>query len=468
VPEKASSLHFKSHNVTVANEMVFMSEGNTPSNGEQLNPNDNEDYISAIVASAEAVLELRASAGHPKAFRAEPPRPDIILFAPAMYRHVYETKLMSNLTIKGADAAIRMLQRQKGYAIQAPASEMLPALKTPAGQFAIQMRGQELIIQSAAVGMRSASTVAATLRLPAAVNRVSGVVRQLATHLRANPDSRHKTRRVFASVQSTLAATVDPRLLKILQRSNTGIKIIGDALLEWLPVEGLPLGLRFDVSRINATPGGLSFGELVNQATLYLQPQDFEEVLILSAFDADDPIRDHLRTAVTRFDPTGKVRARVVEIHTVRDFIDALNSFQGAMVVFDGHGFHDEHSDVGFLKIGGENLDVWALRQSTRVPPIVILSACDTHALDRSHATTGNGFIFCGARAVLATILPVRSIHSAILIARLLYRAVEYSRAVTNYGIAVPWTHLVSGLFRMQITTDIRAPRTIAFLLRDR
>jgi hypothetical protein len=41
---------------------------------------------------------------------------------------------------------------------------------------------------------------AAPIRLPPQVNRISGVVRQLAIHLRSNPDASQKTQRVFGIV----------------------------------------------------------------------------------------------------------------------------------------------------------------------------------------------------------------------------------------------------------------------------
>ena len=176
-------------------------------------------------------------------------------------------------------------------------------------------------------------------------------------------------------------------------------------------------------------------------------------MLVLSAFDADDPIKDHLRDVFQRLKLDGILKPHVVEVRTIDAMVNALNSFRGAVAVFDGHGAHNE-DDVGFLQIGDERRDVWQLRKRARVPPVV-LSACDTHAVDRSHATTGNGFLSCGARAVLATVLPVRSIHSAAMIGRLLLRAVEFSKALHSGGRAVTWAYLVSGLFRLQITSDI-------------
>jgi len=82
-------------------------------------------------------------------------------------------------------------------------------------------------------------------------------------------------------------------------------------------------------------------------------------------------------------------------VQTVEQFIEALNSVEGGDINIDGHGIYDDGDGIGKLAIGKEQIDVWRLRGEMRVPPIVILSACDTHGLDSpSHATVGNGFLF--------------------------------------------------------------------------
>ncbi|MBP2549681.1 hypothetical protein J2858_002604, partial [Neorhizobium galegae] len=99
----------------------------------------------------------------------------------------------------------------------------------------------------------------------------------------------------------------------------------------------------------------------------------------------------------------------------------------------------------------------WQLRGRVRCPPIVILSACDTHGFDAmSHATVGNGFLALGARSVLATSLPVGGIQSAVYISRLLIRLAAYIPAhLKEIGTAVSWLHFVSGMIRMWCASDI-------------
>ena len=87
--------------------------------------------------------------------------------------------------------------------------------------------------------------------------------------------------------------------------------------------------------------------------------------------------------------------------------VEALNNFQGVLAVFDGHGSHAP-GQPGLLHLMDNPIDVWQLRNRVlRPPPIVVLSACDTHAADRNHATAGNGFLSLGSRAVLSTVFPI-------------------------------------------------------------
>lgn len=130
-----------------------------------------------------------------------------------------------------------------------------------------------------------------------------------------------------------------------------------------------------------------------------------------------------------------------------------MNAYDGPILIIDSHGSHE--GDVGGLVIGGQSIDIWSLKDRLRPPPIVILSACDTHPFDRTHATVAAGFLHCGAQAVLATVLPIRSIPAATFVVRLLLRAISFGNAMNGLGRAVSWTQIVGGALRMQLASDI-------------
>lgn len=140
---------------------------------------------------------------------------------------------------------------------------------------------------------------------------------------------------------------------------------------------------------------------------------------------------------------------------TEAEFIAALNAYSGDILIVDGHGQHPGETDVGGLIIGGKPVDIWTLRDRARIPPLVLLSACDTHPYDRSHASVANGFLASGAISVLATVLPIRAADAAIFMARLLLRAIQFAEINVDTGRSVPWTNIIGGALRMQLVSDV-------------
>jgi hypothetical protein len=453
---KRTTLRYESHNVTVPNELVLLGHGLLPAKGRRLEPLDDRDYVRAIRDSAQAVRRLRAKGTPSPMLRAYPAQPDTVLFAPAMYNALYRRARLPEAPLDGLAESLRMLQSQRGYAFQTDKPAEILAHLTPGWHLLNSMRSSELRITSAGVGMFCSSVLACGIRLPARINRTQSVVAQLAKHLRKHPSGQDKTGRVFALVQSELANSLDPALRDIIGSSTDGVRLVTDAPLEWLPVGGLPLSLRHQTSRINATPGNLSFGELVNGELMIMKLEALQEVLLISAFAATDGLRHLMRDALAAVASRIGITVRHVEVGSRAELVDALNAFRGVVAVIDSHGDHGS-GGAGTLTIGEDDVDAWTLRGHARIPPVMILSACDTHAVDGSHASVTNGFIACGARAVLGTFLPVRGVDAAHFVARLLMHAHSRTRELTGKGYSVSWGRLVTESMRLQLMADVVA-----------
>ncbi|HEX8241058.1 MAG TPA: CHAT domain-containing protein [Allosphingosinicella sp.] len=453
---RPSTLKFHSHNVTLANEMTLIGAGEAPASDPEghLKVSPPEDYVEGITQSSEVVMALWEDIEDRAGYLLMPPRPDLFLVAPSMYRGMSK-RLERVITDPAIKSSLRGLDRQRGYTMEINASSEEDINKV--GQL-LGLRGAELKLLTAAVGLRAAGTLASTIRLPPAVARTGGVVGQLARFLRTHEDPpRIKSARVFRAVQQALEAAIPLDHRALIARSRSGIKIIADAPIEWLPVDGVPLGIRHDVSRINATPGNLFVEQIRPPVTHHISPAAFRNYLVLSMFEEGDPIANHLRvgTLHTMDEKAERIVGRYASPKTPREFASALNRFDGPMVVIDSHATHADDDKPGGLMIGGESFDVWSLAGKVKMPPIVVLSACDTHPFDRSHATVANGFLACGATAVVATALPIRAPQAARFVMRLINRAVHYGAIVNGSGRAVPWTHIVGGVLRMELVTDI-------------
>lgn len=188
-------------------------------------------------------------------------------------------------------------------------------------------------------------------------------------------------------------------------------------------------------------------------------PRALIKILVVSSFKDTDPLKNLLTQSIMgmRHLWQGKIEVRFRKVDTGDQFVEAINDFGGTILIFDGHGVANDVSFVGALRIGPENLDVWSLRRRIRIPPIVVLSACDTHGIgSSSHATVGNGFLAIGVRTVLATMLPVGGAASGAFIARLLHRLANFIPAVLRERqTTLNWSEVISGMLRMVLASKL-------------
>lgn len=452
------------HNVVLPAAMALEGIGYSVAEGPPALQRDPHDYTQIIAELANFVLDAREQTYSAPAYRTTPPQPDVYLTVPSLYAHIYEEGLGLPQGKDGLPARqlLQMMQRQTGYQLHGHGKAWLAILQDPIAMGLMEIRKREVNLQAVVAGLAAAGTLSATVRLPAAINRINGAVRQFANHARSDKvKSSRKLAKTFAEVQSRLASAVAPELLDVIRRSQTGVKLVTDSPLEWLPVDGLPLMLRKDVSRITTTPGNLQVGLLARSGLIHLAAAAFKEILILSAIDRADPIADILLDMLEEWRPVygDQIVLRIVKVGNREEFVAALNSFGGAVMIFDGHGGHDRGDGVGSLRVGKEEISIWDMRSEIRVPPVVILSACDTQAADRSHATTANAFLGAGAVTVLGSLLPVNAPDAAMLIARLVWRIAEYVPAVTGEkGRAILWSEVMAGMLRLHLILDLIAP----------
>lgn len=142
------------------------------------------------------------------------------------------------------------------------------------------------------------------------------------------------------------------------------ILAICDFPIEWFSVGLLPVMFKCEMSRIPSTPGNVTANILLAGQRLQFPYSVFSDVLIVRSFDVGDPIRGHLKKAVDIYRERGllsNLNVSVVDVDNEHGLIDALNSFCGAIVVFDCHGGHDGEEGFAWLKIGREKVDVWHL-----------------------------------------------------------------------------------------------------------
>ncbi|MGA0613343.1 CHAT domain-containing protein [Paracoccus sp. KR1-242] len=424
-------------------------------------------YVRTLDILTESILNERAKIGLREANRAFPPTPELNLFSPSIYPHFQSTSIMghglNDEFKRDLLATRRMLKNQSGYSFILTSDRQKKALLgkdhkgNPRPNMFFRIRSEELTLGTAVVSILAASEFSATIRLPNSVNKTAGDVRQFSQHYHAKIMNDRKRRAAFSKVQKAITDSIPAEFLTYVEKSQTGIRLISDAHLEWANIRGLPLCVQKNVTKIPVTPGNLFISQVSPQPHENYCVSDFKEVLVLSALAENDPIEGMFGAAISAFEPHfGKrVKVRTERVRDEQSLREALNSFEGPMVIFDGHGSHDDDKAAA-LHLIDEAIDIWKLRSNTpRIPPIVLLSACSTHAADRNHATTANGFLAIGARTVLASAFPIDARDASAFVARLLYRIAEFVPVVNDREKrSVSWMEVMGGMIKMQLLTD--------------
>ncbi|MBR0927602.1 CHAT domain-containing protein [Bradyrhizobium diazoefficiens] len=476
VPDRDIGYHVGGHNCITPNLMVMASVGyrNVVDHEFDDTERGNAPYIEQIVKTSRSVLDLRAADGQRDMHRIFRPTFDLNLYAPAIYPQFFDLPAPRDASAdeRRRFALVReAMQRQTGYNYFNASESAKRALhnldlktgepiegRPPGLHFLIGMRRDELNIGTKAVAALATSEFAPVIRLPNDVNRTGGLVRTFAQQYRAASTTSRKRLLAFRQVQERMKTAVPTEFIEFIRGATVGVRIIADAHVEWLDVDGLPLCIRKDTARLPVTPGNLFIDQIGMKPPIHLTPKDLQHVLVLSALKRDDPIAKMFDIAFDAFGPHWKANLKVdhVDVSNADELVGAINAFEGQVLVFDGHGAHRD-KQAAALYLHDEPIDVWTLRDRiTQMPPIVLLSACDTHAADRNHATVGNGFLALGARAVLASVFPLFAPTAAAFIARLLYRISAFVEVAINIRQrSVTWVEIVSGMIRMQLLSDL-------------
>jgi hypothetical protein len=188
---------------------------------------------------------------------------------------------------------------------------------------------------------------------------------------------------------------------------------------------------------------------------LHLSVDTFREILVLSLFEDRDNLRHRIPAALSVLSSHQELNPRFVRPKNAKEFVDAVNNFDGNVMIVDGHGMHAADSEEGCLIVGSSRISISELTKDLRVPLIVVLSACDTHPFDRTYNTVASGFLLSGAMSVLSTALPIRGRDAAAFIIRLFLRAIQYGSLMVDRGISVPWSNVIGGAFRMHLAHTV-------------
>lgn len=380
------------------------------------------------------------------------------------------TDIRQNLIRRGLSPVaanfVNLLVNRRGYASVIALPDRMSAHRLSEEedvQLVLATRSKEMRTITSALALHSGFTLTPVVRLSPAINTVRPSLLDIGSCARGNgPHRDFKLNKLARRLSAEMVSIVGSRMVAELRGAVDRIgemSLIADLPLELISIDGVPLSLKHDVSRIPCNPGNVMFSQCVRNDITFVSKESFDDVLVVRSFSKTDPIAGHLEAAISDRVGVGKLavpRVRFQDVASAEEFVEAVASFKGSLMIFDGHGSRDSQTGVGSLVVGGRPLDIWDLKSKLTLPPIVLLSACDTFPIDGSHGSSAVGMLALGAKTVLGTLLPVHSIRSSVLLALLLLRISEFLPIVMEkFPHGVNWRYFMGGLLRMAYAREL-------------
>lgn len=389
---------------------------------------------------------------------------DILIFCPSMYAPLYKAnnrlweELFRSLSKNGRNFIKKAIIRNKGYGNFS--NEFAGGFNSldKIVELLLYERKLELRLFTDIISIVAVNQFCAAIRLPNSVMLHHDQLSNIANIIkRPNQKSLRILNKKISEFNKTIQNDVGTDLINTSLLNREKLFAICDFPIEWISLNGFPIMFTHEISRICSTPGNLFAQMALSGQRMLLPYKAFTKILILRSFKNNDPIRNHLKIAIDCFEEKEcyeNLEIQFINISSEKEIIEALNAFNGFIVIFDCHGSHGGETGYSWLEIGNEKIDVWKIANKCRIPPIVILSACSTHPIDGSHASVANGFFRSGALSVIGTYAPVKATHAGQFVARLLFRLSFFVPLIIKQR-PFTWREIVSGFLKMSYSTDV-------------
>lgn len=229
---------------------------------------------------------------------------------------------------------------------------------------------------------------------------------------------------------------------KMLKKCTKQIVAITDLPIEWLPLDGIPLGFTHDICRIAEFPlEGNLMHYVVNEVQKYRVPKDILKHTLV-VYGARDEAFVYYQN---KCDNLAKRHGFVTKYcSNKQQFFDVVNEMKPQLLVIDTHGNYDNVLHQSYLLMGDDKIYPQDIIDHHVAVPIVFLSACNTAPTYNMSNTLANGFVQSGSLTVTSSYLPLDVSESSMVYLRLL----EQLSVASQQSIHKNWLAFISHILR--------------------
>lgn len=227
------------------------------------------------------------------------------------------------------------------------------------------------------------------------------------------------------------------------------IVAMSDLPIEWMMIDGVPLGFSHDVCRLPETPVQNLLSQYVeSKFTPFAIPKDVMKHTLV-VYGNDEKAFVAMQEAVEGLRKNLGFQTR--RCLSKAAFFEAVKEVDPLLLIIDTHGGVDIKTHQSYLMMGDDVLTGDDVIGNGIHPRIVFLSACNTFTAYNTVGTIAGAFFEAGAMAVTTSYMPLELIPATTL----------YCRLLNNFSIAAKksihrnWLSFMSHLLR---TSYIHSP----------
>jgi len=277
-----------------------------------------------------------------------------------------------------------------------------------------------------------------------------------------------KASELFRVLESTLAASLPSSIVDHVLKRASSVTLCSDYPFEWTLVDDRPLCLYRPTARIP-----LSMNSWYNVSAALIKPYSLtprapEKVLVLDLIEKTDRVRSYSDAFIETSANIGN-RFGVESPKSAGEARQLIESRAPEIVVIDSHGNYDQAKDAVSLRINGKWREFSELLPELPIPPVWIVSACETAQSEALRGCVVRSLLSRGAYAVVATLARVDAFIASMLVGRLLadiYQPMPHTEErslldiffITQFTTALVYDPLLPLVRKAETDLEIRKP----------
>lgn len=256
--------------------------------------------------------------------------------------------------------------------------------------------------------------------------------------------------RIITKIGTMLAENVlSPEIKEMLKKRPSQIVALSDLPVEWINIDGVPLGFTHDICRLPETPvTGLLTHHQINLFQKYIIPKNIIEKTLV-VYGCQEPEFKEWQDKVNIL--SKEIGFKTCVCASIDEFAKSVHQHKPDFLIIDSHGGTDLSNHQSYVLMGEEKMYPSDIVRNQISAPLVFLSACNTAPTYNSINTIANAFFEIGSLSVTTSYMPLDIKESSVLYIRILN---QLSQAA-NHFYHKNWLAFIS---HIQRTSFILSP----------